>query len=236
MWRRCVSSVSQPSFPHSQVICTCPRGVGANHTWYFTVGGQTSLPAIKPTSYNPPSITTLIVQGNGELRTAGASTVAIEGTELGWGGNGVAITASYGPTASEFVVPCTLSLNSNSSLLCVAAPGMGAGFPWRVDVAGQLSGVSTNVTSYTVPALLPERAVTGPGAVNGSTAGGQVVQLFATSIGPAVLPAGVFAQYIVSYGRTAQVCGWLVGQGDGWAVGGVAYKLIDEPWVAWRTG
>jgi hypothetical protein len=175
------------------------------------VGGQTSLPAVKPSSYLPPTITHLVVLGNGELRTAGATSVSIEGTELGWAGNGVAITASYGPTASEFVVPCTLSAASNSSLLCVAAPGMGANFPWRVNVAGQVSGVSSNVTSYSVPVLVPERAITGPGAINGSTAGGQVIQLFATSIGPIVVPAGIRAQYIVTYGRTARVrppSGW----------------------------
>lgn len=66
-------------------------------------------------------------------------------------------------------------------LTCYAVAGIGSNFTWAVTVAGQSSGQSQQSTSYPPPSLA---AVSGVGAVGGSTAGGQIVTLTGLNFGP----------------------------------------------------
>ncbi len=189
--------------PHSEVVCVSPPGVGVNHSWVFEVGGQVSVLTVLPTSYRRPIVLNVVIDGRTTLATSGSTTVAITGLEFGRGD--VAITASYGPSASEYVVPCSLDAASNSTLHCTTQPGIGNDFAWTVTVASQESDPSSQRLSYAAPVFAATKAVSGPGAINGSTAGNQLVNIFGSNIGPLVLPASIKAEYIVTYGPTASV-------------------------------
>ena len=119
--------------------------------------------------------------------------------------NGVQVWGMYGPSASEFVVPCAIAAGSTSVMTCATAPGVGSGFQWTINVATQISAPSAATTSYVPPVFRPPPSVTGPGVVNGSTAGNQQVQILASGIGPLTLPSTVYASYVVTYGATGKV-------------------------------
>jgi hypothetical protein len=136
------------------------------------------------------------------LTTTGTATVRIVGQNFG---TGVAITAAYGPLASEYVVDCELAAGSTGELICQTAPGLGANLAWAVTVAGQISNIAPTLTSYAALTFDLTSSVTGPGAINGSTVGGQIVLIYAKNIGPLTFPSSISALYIVSYGADAQV-------------------------------
>lgn len=70
-------------------------------------------------------------------------------------------------------------------ITCNSVAGVGAGLFWTVTVASQSSAPSVNSTSYPAPTLT---LVTGVGAVDADTAGGQQVTLIGLDFGPIVNP------------------------------------------------
>ena len=153
------------------------------------------------------SLCRLEIDHRDTLPTNGIATVTITGNNFGTAAGGVVITAAYGPTASEYVVSCSLSAQSIYVVHCPTQPGLGADLEWTVTVAGQISNVAPTLTSYDTLEFTKAVTVSGTGAVNGSTAGGQPVMLYPHNIGPLSFPPSIFAQYIAFYGATARVRG-----------------------------
>lgn len=89
-------------------------------------------------------------------------------------------------------------------ITCGAAAGVGAGLHWTVDVAGQRSPPSTAVTSYPPPQLY---SVTGVGAVQADTQGGQSVTLTGFGFGPTDISSRYPGVVSVSYGRVRRGVG-----------------------------
>ncbi len=140
----------------------------------------------------------------------GTSTVTIVGDNVGSPSSAVPVVAAYGPLASEYVVTCLFSSASVRVLNCATLPGIGASLTWTVTVAGQVSNIAPSTTSYDFLTFDKVPAVSGSGAINGSTVGGQSVVLFASNVGPQSLPSSIFSRFIVMYGATASVspCSW----------------------------
>ncbi len=74
-----------PNNAHTIITCTTTSGVGSNHVWRVTVGGQESVPSSSITSYLPPSVSSISGQGTFQAKTDGGQVVTIVGSELGSG-------------------------------------------------------------------------------------------------------------------------------------------------------
>jgi hypothetical protein len=82
---------------------------------------------------------------------------------------------------------------SHTQIKCVSISGKGKDYNFQVTVVGQSSLISTINVRYAIPTVYE---VTGPGAVDASTAGRQMLEFSGSNFGP----AGVLSGF-VSYGH-----------------------------------
>lgn len=86
---------------------------------------------------------------------------------------------TYGPSGTEFsAMGCNVTM-PHSQVACFTAPGTGRVLRWLVNVAGQVSALSTAYTSYAAPAL----ATLTP--TSGLTNGGARATLMGVNLGTA---------------------------------------------------
>ena len=160
-------------------------------------------------SFAAPSITALL--GDKLLPTTGfdallsrAGVVVIVGSNFG--PNSTALTVQYGDGASlQYYGTNCVRDGTQSMITCNGSPGVGQNLSWSVTVAGQHSGASTNTTSYPAPSL---SSVTGVGASDADTQGGQQVTLTGVDFGPVI--ASPPWQMAVTYGVVRVCCACVV--------------------------
>jgi hypothetical protein len=88
----------------------------------------------------------------------------------------------------------------HDTVSCEVSPGVGANFRWQVSVEGQSSNPSTILTSYPPPSLT---TISGIGASDEDTQGGQSVTLSGVDFGPAV--ANPSWPVVATYGMVGDV-------------------------------
>jgi hypothetical protein len=183
----------------STMTAVLQPGCGAGLAVTVTVAGfqsSSANPAATAISFAPPTITSLSAAPTAsyplsQLATAGGDDVWIDGLSFGplnVAGAPLAVSAAYtggvgGYSYAYAAAACRKDDTSraHSRVVCTTSPGVSANFTWTVSVCGQQSAPSTAVTSYAPPVL---SRVSGPGAVDGSTDGGQPITVSGSSFGP----------------------------------------------------
>jgi hypothetical protein len=172
---------------------TTSGGAGGSLVLNITIGNTWGV-APSNVSYVPPVIHSLVA---GSLPTYGGGVVMIYGSGFGIAASGLSVTYGGGPDARTYTATCTRQPFTDpvlESLQCLNAPGVGYSHRWTVCVMNQCTAPSVNQTSYTGPSI---SSITGAGAINANTAGGQSVVLTGTGFGP---PASTLI-VSVTYGK-----------------------------------
>jgi hypothetical protein len=189
------------------VVVRTSEGAGTSFVLSLTIAQQTTTWNGGVLAYAAPVITGL--SGNVTLSTTGmygssgtAPVVTVHGANFGPGWAPVSVV--YGGTPGGFAmtytaVGCTRDA-SHAVITCFTVGGVGSGLVWRVTVAGQQSPPSSVSTSYPAPVLYD---VTGVGAADADTQGGQVVSLIGLHFGP---PSLLVAQPGIVTATYGQVC------------------------------
>jgi len=191
-----VSPLCNWKVAHEEISCQAVPGIGRDHTWFITVGFQTSAPFIDNTlRYTSPAITNVGTAGiflNSNnvrvLDTRGNEPIIINGTNFGPAGT-TKIVLTYSSnfnapalipifTAVQCIVP---SYAPHVSIVCLSVPGMGGNLYINVNVGNQDSGISTDTIGYRIPIIYD---LHGLGADNATTRGGQSVTLDGDQFGP----------------------------------------------------
>jgi hypothetical protein len=117
------SCAADPITPHSQVVCTAPKGAGHAVPVEITVDGQSSPPSLF--SYDPPAITAVTPT---RASAAGGVLITITGT-------------NFGDTAAVMVggSSCPVDSSSDARVVCELPPNGGAPPDVVVIAAGQVS-------------------------------------------------------------------------------------------------
>ena len=163
--------------PHDTIKCLTAEGTGKNHSWIVDVGSQASDMYAAGTSYAPPVVVQLT--GAHNASTEGGQPVVIEGRQLGSVARNKVDNVTYGVTGVEFeAVNCDVSLD-HTEISCLMDEGAGADHFWVVTIDGQKSKSPT--TYYAEPVILD---ITGDGAVDALTEGGEEVHIIGENFGP----------------------------------------------------
>ena len=180
----------QVSIAHQQLRCQMGVGTGSGHSWQVAVGRQLSAVVDAGTSYAPPVVTDFRSADEPELLSAVQSFETI-------GGQGILVKGrNFGPSLTSGQYNAVISASSlwqgimfNASrcevsvahveIACLTSWGVGAQLPWEIVVDDQASVQST--TSYGPPEVT---VITGDGAANASTLGGQTFTLSGKNFGP----------------------------------------------------
>lgn len=176
----------------SLIRCTLSPGIGGpSLLWRVTVGSQTSWAFNNSlVHYAPPAIATVAASTpNGLLSTAGGDVDGIVLTGASFGPAGTTdITVEYSMNVSNaaYMIYTAVACRSTSHtrIVCTSAAGVGRALRVRVAVGGQLSmlALPAQTLAYTPPLI---NGVSGLGAVNADTVGGQTIILSGRNFGPA---------------------------------------------------
>ena len=173
-------------------MCTVSAGVGAQLVWTVTIGGQSS---VHPTtSYAPPIIRTLLIDGDNSVEalssvsTTGGHTLSIRGSGFGPSGADIPllVTASTtfttlnGQTLTRTLAVPSCVVVADDDVQCDLPPGTGAGYRWVVVVAGQESAPSTVPFAFAPPVVT---AVDASPTTALPTTGGVTVTVTGTGFG-----------------------------------------------------
>ncbi|KAA0152665.1 hypothetical protein FNF28_07019 [Cafeteria roenbergensis] len=200
------------SVANDVISCGIVPGVGRDHTFVVSVGGQQSDPVVLPSAYREPVVSSLEVVGQASLppsarhdiRSAGGSVVLLRGSSFGPDDGLTRRVATYGPGGSEWAVECQL-VRPHTELRCGTQAGLAGPHKWFANVAGQRSVLpAPNTTRYDAPVIQHPGGVTGPGVQNGTTRGGSDAYVAGANFGPPVtlLPPALRVSWIVTYGPT----------------------------------
>lgn len=181
---------------HEYITCLTAVGVGRGHSWTVEVGGQRSAVFRADTSYAAPVIVSFTGVGSREAKTVGRELVVIEGRQFGPSGSRWIDSVTYGEDGKEFKTSASCAVTvAHREVQCLTTEGAGRGLKWEIVVDRQVSVAPT--TYYDVPTI---SAVTGPGAKDASTDGGDVVVIHGNNFGP---PHTTFLES-VTYGPTGK--------------------------------
>ena len=140
---------------HTAVTCPTLAGVGSNHVWTVTVGGQASTETGVISSYAAPQVTA--VTPDSGLSTQGTDTITIAGLGFGPVDASNTVTATYRNTALSGYAAGPFSasgcsVQSQTAIHCTMGVGVGHGHSFRVTVGGQASAFGGSA-SYAVPTV-----------------------------------------------------------------------------------
>jgi hypothetical protein len=163
---------------HTMIQCTTNEGTGKDLAWSVTIGSQTSDSSKQLTAYAPPIVAIYGGRGNDYFApgahladTTGGEPVYITGSNFGPIGSPID-SVTYGVDGNDFLgANCGFAI-AHTQLLCNTTVGAGAGLKWLVTIDGQISTVPS--TDYAPPIIT---SVSGPGSINASTDGGDIVIL-----------------------------------------------------------
>jgi hypothetical protein len=163
------------------IRCLTVPGFGLADTWQVTVSNLVGVAhrqvAQRGLAYARPVVLALDGSGAFDASTTGAQVVQITGMHFGTFEDNAVSSVQYGLRGEYLAQDCRVVF-SHSVIECKTAAGVGHQLHWSVTV-GNLSS-ETPTTSYGAPVILN---VTGPGAQNASTAGGQDVILTGYNFG-----------------------------------------------------
>ena len=205
--------------PHTAIVCLSSPGHGIQHSWTIRVGhNRESTASTARTSYKAPSVhfVSYDVPASSGLDTRGYVAnsiyprVIVTGSSFGlgvveWNGCGSPEKYVAAPKLKFYyknedaanityeAINCELTV-PHQKALCEAAPGAGKGHYWFASIAGVRGGSSSNSTSYKEPVIF---GISGPGATQGNTIGGQNVYVSGDFFGP----SGFNLSIEVSYGQ-----------------------------------
>jgi hypothetical protein len=177
---------------HTRMSCTTTAGVGTNHKWRLTVGGQEGPFSVNTTRYRQPSISAFLMPDHrpDEIPTVGGPTIIFKGDNFGpvdsngYPHNDVhAIarnTALFGLPSRGIQSDCNVTVN-HTEMKCAVAAGVGHRLKWLVDVGAQESEPwAYNSTSYRIPNI---SSVVSPSGLL-QTTGNESVLINGTDFGP----------------------------------------------------
>jgi hypothetical protein len=111
--------------------------------------------------------------------TRGSQTIVITGQNFGSVELGNDLLVRYGSSGSELLAEgCNITV-PHTQIQCFTVPGAGARLKWSVLIDSLMSEAPT--TAYDVPRVT---SIEGPGAVNASTYGGELVVVRGSNFGP----------------------------------------------------
>lgn len=207
----------------TRITCRTAPGVGNELVWKVVIDEQESQPHEALTNYHPPVITLYEGRGAENARTEGEQVVHIHGKHFGPAGTPVQ-RALY--TRQELFVDdvrmqeharrilrnreleldesipifeateCEL-VQAHTTVQCITMEGAGTNLKWFLLIGNQLS--ESPSTNYAPPTVT---SVSGPGAADASTEGGDMVVLRGTNFGPHSTGGEDFLD-LVTYGPTS---------------------------------
>ncbi len=170
---RCVV-VQDPLGPafNGTLQCYSVPGFGSADTWEIRVSGQVGLLHSQPGfAYARPSISSLDGPGAVQASTHGNQTVVILGTQFGTVAHNAITYVKYGPDNKYTAQNCRVTVD-HVRMECEVVAGAGSQLRWSVSVGNQSS--ETPTTSYRPPVVYN---ITGPGAADANTEGGDTVYI-----------------------------------------------------------
>ena len=217
------TSSCQMSVQYTEIVCAAVPGVGGLLEFMLTIGGQSSVYFSQSTvRYSPPSIS--VVQAP-VFVTQGGQLFNISGNNMGPAGTQAIVQYSSGfgvPTLPVFTaLLCSVPSDAaHVMIVCTSVPGVGAGLSFQASVGGQNSSISTSTASYQVPVI---SGISGVGASDATTVGGQQIVLQGDQFGPVTqlasdgtpiglfIPSAVYGPYpsgypVVPFAYTAVQC------------------------------
>ena len=193
---------------NTAITCQSVPGTGSFHQWRvgaFAHGWQSLIsPADVTTKYIVPGITDVsVTKATGSstvMSTYGGETIVLSGSNFGphTKTNSILEGCKYSGTAAKNV-PTPTSTYKNSrgitfhlaecevvtahdKIHCNSIVGVGKDFQWQVNVDSQQSNPSTGTTRYEQPVI---DKISGPGALGGSSRGGDKFYVHGEYFGPA---------------------------------------------------
>jgi hypothetical protein len=171
---------------HSEVTCTIPSGVGDRLRWQVQLGNKKTpiFPPITEDSYSSfiaPNI--ISIAGGNNLATQGGESVTLTGTNFGSMADFSKLFIYYGPVGETKYLPVCSMTVAHSEIVCSSTPGSGGNHEWSIVASGLSSAPSTDLTNYKAPVMI---SLSGPGALEAKTQGGQQVYITGENFGPFV--------------------------------------------------
>ena len=170
----------------TQITCLTGTGTGSKLKTIVEIGYQYSAAYQGNMSYGAPVVQYYVTQWSSSFgaNTQGGQYVLIYGSNFGTIAQNALEKVTYGSNGTEYV-PCASSTTCSCTIVtdhtkinCTTVRGSGATQKWIVTINGQQSTSPT--TSYAAPTITK---LSGAGAINGSTSGGQNVTITGTEFG-----------------------------------------------------
>jgi len=157
---------------HTQITCSTTEGTGRDLYWAVSIATRVSPIFLgKTSSYSPPVVSRYAGAGSRLARTVGGELVVITGNNFGPVGSPIDFV-TYGLSGNDFNAASCVITVAHTELECSTTSGAGSDVTWLVSIDGQVSTVSS--TDYAPPSV---DDVTGPGAIDASTDGGDIVHI-----------------------------------------------------------
>jgi hypothetical protein len=161
--------------------CTCSQGLGVQLSFKLHSSTGSSPSYATSISYAIPTFTAVTA---GILATASGGTVTLSGSSFGPAGLPAEFyAASYGPTGNQLSASNCHITTAQTTIECMAGPGVGNGHRWILTIGGQppMTSPESQTTSYAA-ATLTSVTVIGGGDMN--TDGSSTISVIGTSFGP----------------------------------------------------
>lgn len=228
-----------PDSPHTRIFCETVAGAGASHRLQVTIGDQVSDWSVDRISYALPVVEAMWGAAL-DMSTRGDEIVYISGTNFGPGDADPlgfhTLSAVYGDFTENgatvtFTATCRV-VTPHEVAECTTSPGVGANLAWKLLLGGQTGPASVPRSSYRTPAIT---RISGEGAEDASTRGGERIVLDGTDFGPIFpvsasfsplkTPSATYGKYgegfnaqgcTVSIAHERVVCSTAVGTGFGY--------------------
>eukprot|EP00937_MAST-01D_sp_MAST-1D-sp2_P000675 g675.t1 len=188
---------------HTHVECTTMPGIGANQHWRLrvapTVGAEQRSVAlsINATSYRQPVVRAVQGQGARNANTEGGQQIVLLGTDFGPSGTVIKTVYGRGGAATYSGVACEVT-TPHTAVECLTAPGTGNNHIWSIELGEQKSvPCFATPTHYGTPFV---STITGAGAQDAVTPGGETIVIKGGNFGPASLNN----LQSVTYGQTGK--------------------------------
>jgi len=185
------SSACTVTIPHLQVTCAVPAGVGNSLHWQVQLGNKKTptFPAsgvASDSSYIAPAFTE--IEGGSNLSTLGQGPVTLNGKNFGPVADFSKLLIYYGPVTGgvvemKYYPSCSMTAPGHVEIQCLTTSGSGRDHQWVIVAAGLSSSPSVTLTHYIAPVLT---SLSGAGALEARTIGGQLVVLRGENFGPLI--------------------------------------------------
>jgi hypothetical protein len=152
------------SVAHVSITCLTGPGAGVGLEVSVVIGGQASNALLVATGYSGPTLSGVAPM---LYLAAGYEGITLQGGNFGPAGLGVVIAVRYGPASDRqkySAQSCVRDAASpHSVVVCAAAPGVGTGLMFLVEVNGQQSQLLPTAVAYRAPKVQSVRSVSANG-------------------------------------------------------------------------